>query len=377
MHADVRSLVSVFLLATCVVTVSAQPVRQIPLKPANATLNAEFVGITSVREVADGRVIVTDGRDQQLYVADFRANNAVILGRKGRGPREWLNVGFVHGLPGDSSIMGDFGNGRLVLFEGAGIVGLLPPDQPATRALLYAMSGADRFGHVLSRKNHPADASKLEFTRADSSALVLVALSTGRLDTVTQLRQRPRRVELLRGSDGKTHGRQVSPSEPNAQEEIAHLFGDGWISVVRLEPLRVDWRSPDGRWTRGPPFPLRPLPVDARERKAIETRRAQSRDEYRKLGMPEQRYPSLPTSIPVMAVSIVLRETPDGRLLIRRSTSDANPAVRYLVINRVGNIDGEIAVGARDDIIGFGPRSVYIAFMDDDDTQRLRRHPWP
>ncbi len=121
----------------------------------------------------------------------------------------------------------------------------------------------------------------------------------GRLDTVTQLRQRPRRVELLRGSDGKTRGRQVSPSEPNAQEEIAHLFGDGWISVVRLEPLR-------------------PLPVDAREKKAIETRRAQSREEFRKL-----------------------------------------------------------AVGAREDIIGFGPRSVYIAFKDNDDIQRLRRHPWP
>ena len=331
MHADVRGLVSMLLLVTCVVTASAQPVRQIPLKPANATLNAEFVGITSVREVADGRVIVTDGRDQQLYVADFRANTAAILGSKGKGPREWLNVGFVHGLPGDSSIMGDFGNGRLVLFEGARIVGLLAPDHPATRALLYAMSGGDRLGHLLSRKDNPADAAKLEFTRADSSALVLVALSTGRLDTVAQLRQRPRRVELLRGSDGKTHGRQVSPSEPNAQEEIAHLFGDGWISVVRLEPLRVDWRSPDGRWTRGSPFPLRPLLVDARERKAIEARRAQSREEFR----------------------------------------------RYLVINRAGNIDGEIAVGAREDIMGFGPRSVYIAFKDDDDIQRLRRHPWP
>ena len=73
-----------------------------------------------------------------------------------------------------------------------------------------------------------------------------------------------------------------------------------------------------GRWTRGSPFPLRPLPVDAREKKAIETRRAQSREEFRKL-----------------------------------------------------------AVGAREDIIGFGPRSVHIAFKDNDDIQRLRRHPWP
>ncbi|MBL0170888.1 MAG: hypothetical protein IPP90_09185 [Gemmatimonadaceae bacterium] len=377
MRARVRDVASVVLLAIGAATASAQPVRRMPLKPANATLDAEFVGITSLREVADGRVIVTDGRDQQLYLADFKGNSASVLGRKGKGPGEWLNVGFVQALSGDSSIMGDFGNGRMLLFDGARIVGLVPPDHPSAMISLSSMSGADRFGHLLGRKEDPADAAKLEFTRADSSALVLVALSTGRLDTVAKLRQRPRRVNVILGSDGKARGRVLEPSEPNAQEEIARLFADGWIAVVRLEPLRVDWRSPDRRWTQGAPFPLRPMAVDARERKAIEARRAQSREETRKMGMPERQFPPLPTSIPVMAISVVLRETPDGRLLIRRSTSEADPAVRYLVINRAGTIDGEIVVSARADIIGFGPRSIYIAFKDDDDIQRLRRHPWP
>ena len=377
MRASFQPLAWFILLTVCARALPAQPVRQMPLKPANATLNADFVGITSMREIADGRVIVTDGRDQQLYLADFRGNNASILGRKGTGPGEWLNVGFVQALFGDSSILGDFGNRRLLLFDGARIVGLVPLDHPTTSISLGSVWGADRFGHLLGRKENPADATRLVFTRADSSALVLIDRSNGALDTVTRVRQRPRRAEQIAGADGKARGRMVSPSEPNAQEEIAHLFADGWIAVVRLEPLRVDWRSRERRWTHGAPFRLKPIPVDDRERQAIETRRAQSREEFRKMGTPEQRLPSLPSSIPVMAVSIVLRATPDGRLIIRRSTSEADPAVRYLVVNRRGDIDGEIALGAREDVIGFGPRSIYVAFNDDDDIQRIRRHPWP
>ena len=69
--------------------------------------------------------------------------------------------------------------------------------------------------------------------------------------------------------------------------------------------------------------------------------------------------------------------TSDGRLLLLRRASASNPSTRYLVINRHGEIDGEIVMGARESIVGFGPRSLYIAFKDADDIQFLRRHPWP
>ncbi len=354
----------------------AQAVSRIPLKPAGATLEAEFIGITSLRELADGRVIVTDGRDQQLYLADFNANNATVLGRKGKGPGEWLNVGFIHALRGDSSIMGDFGNQRWMLFDGAKIVGLVPPDHPGVVATGSFITDIDRDGHILRTKNPPTRAGNTVFTRADSNVLVFIDRNTGKSDTIARVRERPHRREVQMDSAGRIRSTIPFSTEPNAQAEVAKLFSDGWLAVVRLEPLRVDWRSPSGQWTRGKPFPIRPEPVDAKERKAIEARRAEARADAKKYGLPEPASVAYPTTLPVMG-SGALRSSSDGRLLIRRTASAARPAVRYLVISRAGTIDGEITLAANEDIVGFGPRTVYVAFKDADDIQRLRRHPWP
>ena len=243
----------------------AQTLPRVPLKPSNATLEAEFVGITSIREVADGRVIVTDGRDQQLYVADFKAKSATVLGRKGKGPGEWLNVGFIHALTGDSSFIGDFGNRRWLLFDGARVVGQVSPDHPAVLATSALLSDVDRDGHILKVQNPPPRAGTTEFTRADSNTLTFVDRNTGRIDTITRLRMQPHRVDIQMDSLGRVRSSMPSLTEPNSQAERAKLFTDGWLAVVRLEPLRVDWRSPMGQWTRGKPFPLRPEPVDGEE----------------------------------------------------------------------------------------------------------------
>lgn len=364
------------LLLTMPTVVRAQAVARLPLKPATATLEAEFIGITSLRELADGRVIVTDGRDQQLYLADFQANNATVLGRKGKGPGEWLNVGFINALRADSSIMGDFGNRRWMLFDGAKIVGLVPPDHPGVIATGALFTDIDRDGHILRTQNPPARAGNTVFTRGDSNVLVFIDRNTGKSDTIGRVRERPHRREVQMDSAGRIRSTVPFSTEPNAQAEVAKLFYDGWLAVVRLEPLRVDWRSPDGQWTRGKPFPVRPEPVDANERKAIEARRAEARAEAKKYGLPEPANVAYPTTLPVMA-SGAPRASSDGRLLIRRTASAARPAVRYLVINRAGTIDGEITLAAKEDIVGFGARTVYVAFKDADDIQRLRRHPWP
>lgn len=43
------------------------------LQPANARLDEAFTRILSVRELSDGRVLVTDDRDNRLVVADMKA----------------------------------------------------------------------------------------------------------------------------------------------------------------------------------------------------------------------------------------------------------------------------------------------------------------
>lgn len=48
--------------------------QAIPLSTPNANLSEGFTAITSVRELQDGRVLLTDPRERRIVVADFEAN---------------------------------------------------------------------------------------------------------------------------------------------------------------------------------------------------------------------------------------------------------------------------------------------------------------
>ena len=95
----------------------------------------------------------------------------------------------------------------------------------------------------------------------------------------------------------------------------------------------------------------------------------------REMGLPEPPRIPLPTTLPALE-RLDPRELEDGRIALRRKSTLNKPAVRYIIVNRRGTIDGEITLAANEEIIGFGPTSVYVAFKDEDDIQRLRRHPW-
>lgn len=365
------------LLVILPTTGAGQPIPRVSLRPANATLEAEFVGLTSLREIADGRIIVTDGRAQTLYLADFSTGRAEQLGRKGRGPAEWLNIGILRATQGDSSILPDWGNQRWLLLAGARIVGIVPSDHPAVGPRGQSLAGADRFGHALFIHSPPMRPGTRVFTRRDSNAVVFVDRRTGHADTIAQIRERPHRMDVVMDGDGRVRSYMPRSTEPNAQAEQAVLFNDGWLAIVRLEPLRVDWRAPNGAWTLGRPLPLRPEPVDAAERREMERRRAEARAEARKYGLPTPSALDFPTTLPIYTAALGSRQTPEGRLVIGRTPSARIPNARYLVINRRGTIDGELTLGARERLLGFGARSVYVLFEDDDDIQRIRRHPWP
>src|SRR5690606_13027786 len=67
---------------------AAQAVPALKVKPANATHPQEFTSVSSMRELSDGRVIVTDRGEQRLFVLDFATGEATEFGRKGSGPEE-------------------------------------------------------------------------------------------------------------------------------------------------------------------------------------------------------------------------------------------------------------------------------------------------
>lgn len=356
-------------------TAAAQVFPRITLKPANAVLDAEFTFILSIREVADGRLILTDGAEKQLWVGDFRTSRTTPLGRKGKGPLEWGTASWIYPTRADSSIMYDPVNGRWLLFDGVVPVATVPPTHWAVRAASW-FRGADQLGNVMSTVPRALSPGLNNVTGRDSMVVQLVDRASGRVERVAAVRDRPRRINATGDAKGQVTGYVVQSTVAFARAEEAHLANDGWLAIVRLDPLRVDWRAPDGTWRKGEPLPLPALEVDAAERRAIIEVRAEQRQRMLRQGAPVAPDPPLPTMLPpldhLQALSL-----PDGRILLRRRSLFSVPSSRYVIVNRAGRVDAELRLRPNEEVVGFGARSVYIAFKNDDDVLRLRRHPWP
>lgn len=377
MHLRAASLLSTSLaLAVSAPSATAQAPPSIRISPPDATHAHEFTSITSLRALSDGRVLVTDGREQRLLVLDFARDASRDVGRRGRGPMEYSFVGFVQPLGGDSSIMADFMARRWLLLHRDSIVQTVPPDHPALVATQGFIAASDSRGRVARRVDPPIRDGVTQRTERDSAALVLFARASGRGDTVTMLRASRRHLSQRTDAQGRVIQSSNFPMELMPSEEDFVLFPDGAIAVARLNPFRVDWRLPDGRWVRGDSLPIAKIRVDARERRAFEARNPVSRPQVPE-GIPQPPPAEFPEFVPPFPMGQGLVRGPRGLLLVRRSKSADFPDMTYLVIDRASRIVGSFTLSSRERVEGAGDRAIYISERDEDDLIRLRRHPWP
>ncbi len=354
------------------IAAAAQKIVVVPLKPADAMLDEEFTLIGSVRELRDGRVLVTDPRENRVVVVDLRTNQVAQVGRQGHGPEEYGSAAPLYPLAGDSSIMFDMLNRRWLLFDGARIAGTLPPDAPAIQATRGFGTGADARGFVTSLASQPPFAGSRDIGKNDSSTIIRVARSNGTVDTIARLRSAPAHAESQVDAKGNVTSMEIRRSAFSRGEESL-LFRDGWLAVARLEPYRVDWRAPDGHWTLGKPLPLPAIKMTGREKSAFMERIAKSSG--RPVRSPDT-VKDWPDELPPYAMRPLVA-APDGWLLVLKERSAEHPETIYDVVDRRGVLHGQITMPVTERIIGAGARSVYVAVKDENDIERLRRHPWP
>ena len=345
------------------------------LAPVTGQLSEEFVSITSIRELRDGRVLITDPRGGRLVLADFGADRLDTIGRRGRGPGEYDLVWPIWPLSEDSTLMPLPASRRWILFDGARMVSTLSPDAHIVREGLF-LHGADRLGRVLMQRSDRAKPGITEIGAGDSSYLLLGDRRTGRVDTVGRVRRAEMRVEAESDADGRIIRSSARAASPLAADEPARLFLDGWIAVVRRAPYRVDWRTPTGEWRKGPPLPFTPVRIDQKEREAAMRFSAeQSGSEPRSpdsfAGWPSE----LPPYTEYRTYPIV--PAPQGHIAIRRTRSARAPEPRYDIVNREGRLVSRIVLEPGEAIVGFGRQSVYVVRIDDDGLLWLTRHPWP
>lgn len=359
------------LLLACSGSAQAQPGR-VTLPPADATLTHEFTRVESVRELMDGRLLVSDPRDRGLLIVDFRGGQVADISRKGRGPGEYAAANSLWWLGGDSTLMADNGNRRWLLLHGDRVAGTVPADNPAVVAAGVSVSGSDSLGHILSQRRNPPKPGTSIIDKQDSTTLVLVTRASGKTDTVAAVIRQPGKVEAQYGTDGKLQTMRVTVNSLVAGEKFV-LFRDGWLAVARVEPYRVDWRSPSGTWTLGSPIAVPAIAINAREKRAEMERRA------REFGTPVASPDAVsdwPATLPAFRPQGSLLESSDGRLLLPRQQSADHPETTYDIINRRSQLDGQLTLPASERIVGFGKASVYVVATDTDGIERLRRHPW-
>ena len=368
----------------------AQPPRELRLKPATAELSEEFTFIGSVRELSDGRVLITDPREVRVVVASLKTGAVQLIGRKGQGPNEYSGAGTLLPLGSDSSLLVDGLSRRWLLFAGAAIVATLPPDTRIIKALKTFARGADERGNVWAN-NSPREFNQetakpgvTTFGSVDSDFVVRGNRGSGKVDTVTKVRVAVSRQTITANAEGKFQSVSVV-RPPLAVGEEAALFLDGWFAIARLDPYRIDWISPDGRVSKGSAIPVTPIKATKAEKDAYFARQQAARAMQRAGGggaLPPSLQRELdalrdqfPAEFPPYTNGIIAGG--DGNLWLRHPVSMNYLDYRYDIVNRRGQLAGVLNLGKGERIVTVSKTAVYVAWKDEDDIERLRRHPLP
>ncbi len=370
------------------------PVRR--LTSPDAVFAEPFTYVTSARELPDGRVIVSDSRDRVLQVVDLRSGESRPVGRSGSGPGEWGLPARLHEMPGDSTLMVDYGNGRFFVILPTGAPGPTFRLDDAAVVTAGGLLGVDAQGRlVFERERHGADVGPMT---GGTGIVDLFRYDRvrGRSDTIAQ----------LASTRGEFSGARTLPggyvqnytNRPFAARDLAVVAPDGRIGIVRSAGYHVEWIAMDGRRVVGPGAQAPRIRVTNAEKEAFV--RSQIRPgqivvvgggsgggsgtgsgavarrfdgDISALVTPDMAWPAeKPPFLPNAA-----RVARDGQLWVLRSRAHDDPVPSYDVFNAAGQVVERVLLPPGTRLVGFGRGTVYLARSDEDDLQYLERYRMP
>ena len=357
MRPTLRLIVVPILAAPMAAFPAGQPTARLLDKP-QVELAEPFTNVGTVRELSDGRVIVVDNGDRAVYVVDFQAGTSTQIGRVGSGPAEYRSPGILLAMAGDTTLLTDALNNRmLVIDRAAKPVGLLtdawpaPSGQRGTR-LPRAVDERGRGYFLTSGVRPPTTGSAV--IQLDSVALVRATRGSAAEDSVGYLYLAPRRISTTSKDGQITSVEVIAPPFP--AQDGWQAFHDGAVAIVRVRDYRVDWLLADGRRITGRPIGFEPVRVTDADKRGRQT----------VLDWPEFK--------PPFPAAGVLAGT-DGRVWVQRHAPAGASRTHYDVIDRRGVVAAKVDVPGAGRIVGFGAKSIYVVRKDSDDLQYLQRFP--
>ena len=385
---------TVGLLMAC----AAGGAGQVTLDAPEERFPEDFGSIQTVRELPDGRVLVADPLARSLFVVDMAAGTRTVVGRQGQGPDEYMQPDAVWPLPGDSTLLVDLGNGRLVALGPNLEFGPTMPiaqgdprpgsGTPFSLALPQAVDGRGRlYARALGMGGGPSG------ELPDSGAVLRIERGTRNSQTAATVKLQDRVQTVSGGANDRNVRIEPVPLSP---EDAWGVAPDGSVVVARAGSGRVEWIAPDGSMRRGAPVSYDPVRIGTDEKEewlreegrsgggigvavsiengSVSTRLGRGMSMGG--GGPREidRY-TWPDAMPAFRSGRVPVD-PRGRAWVARATEAGAPST-YDLFDGAGQQVSTIRFepGAR--VVGFGEASVYVVTFDDFDLAYLQRHDMP
>lgn len=356
----------------------------VELEGSAAAYPEPFSQVSGVRELEDGRVLISDALEESLYALDSGLTAGRKIGRNGQGPDEYRQPDALHAWPGDSTLLVDLGNGRLtVIGPDYGFGRTIPAVQmTATGLRIVLPAGADSEGNVYFQPRGDGvirDSAAVVRWTPDSSAEP-VEVARIKLSSVT---------ERTSGDAGNV--RQEVRQVPLSPQDAWAVAPDGRVGVVRVGDYHIDWVGAGRDVTAGPPVDFKPVRIGQADKEAwveqiasrgvmmaVTNQNGNVSARMRRGGAPgvpavdEYQWPE--TKPPFEAGSA--RVTPAGQLWVARSVpAGERPTVD--VFDGDGRLCGSVVLPIERTVVGFGRNAVYLARTDELGFQWLERYDRP
>lgn len=338
-----------------------------------------FSFVRGVRELRDGRLLVADWIEQRVVVLDFAGGSADDVVTEGGGPDEVRLPSGLVPFRGDSTLLVDQGNTRLLVLAPDGRVARTIAAEAPGRMGTRGVTADGAFLHAI-----PSWAEGPSALPDDSVRIV-------RWDPRTD-RSTP--VAVVQGTRWrKDRSPAMTPRLPMvgfASQDAWMVSPAGEVVIVRASPYRVEVIGVGGRRRIGPALPVTPRPVTAADKlRFVRDFAAGSPVSGRGPGggmgrapMPSARElaqqvetAEWATHHPPFDASGVFA-APGGRTWVARPAFPGEP-VRYDVFDADGRRVQQVELGARRRVVHVGARGVYVVAETEDGEQTIERFAIP
>jgi hypothetical protein len=330
-----------------------------------------FNRVTSVRELRDGRVLVSDIGQMKAFVLSRDLTSGAQIGRTGEGPGEHKSADLLLSS-GDTTLIFDILSARFLHVGPDGSIGrtqairrtgganTLPPEIRANDA-----TGAIYFAGT--RANRPSDETR------DSVPVLRRGVDAELTDTVAWVRVPVAGMRRAKNADSLIRSR----PDPFEWRDVWTVDQSGRVALVRGDEYRMDYIERNGALLRGPVIGGARVPVAEADVQRLREQRFSVTGPNGPITMTNEPAHAVTPVKPFVAEGQVPLVDPNGRVWVERSRAAADDTTRYDVFDRRGTIAFNVALKDNARAVGFGDDTLYATKPDGSGKVVLKRAALP